>query len=407
MQKLPVDKARPGMVLGKTLYNERGDVLLSRGVTLTAQYIAALKEHGFYTIHVHDGVADDVEPPDILSPRLRNLAGKHLHDVFSLIESVSEVQDEGKQRELMIEAAEAAKPQFAVLYRDVEQIVENVANAETLSGMASLRNHDSYTYDHSLEVTIAGVLLGHRLFLPAQELHQLALGCLCHDIGKLIIPKAILTKPSRLSVEEFSLMRRHPQAGYEAVQHLMGPSDIIARNVVRQHHERQDGTGYPRGLKGSNRFASGRQRYGRGLILPAAEIAGVADVYAALASDRPYRQAMAPAEIVNTIQGMAGSHLNREIVTRFLTVLPTYPISTEVVVISPKLRGYRGIVTDVHPAHLSRPTVRLVFDPQGRTIAPFEVDTSREKDIEIATSSYARLVGFDLTPGRPAVQAGT
>ncbi len=407
MQKVTADKVQPGMTLGKTLYNERGDVLLTRGVKLTAQYIEALKEHGYFSIYVQDGVADDVEPAEVLSDKLRTMTYKHLRDLFAMIESISDVQDESEQKELLIQFAEAAKPQFSALYKDVQQIVEDIGAAETLSGIVTLQSHDTYTYEHSLEVTIAAVMLGHRLFLPVPDLHQLALGALCHDIGKIVVPKAILGKPSHLSSEEFVLVQRHPQAGYETVQHLMGPSDIIARHVVRQHHERQDGTGYPRGLKGSNRFSSGKQAFGQGLILPAAEIAAVADVYAALASDRPYRQAMAPAEIVTTLQSMAGSHLNREIVTRFLTVLPTYPVSTEVVIISPKLQGYRGKVTDVHPAHLNRPTVRILFDPHGRTVAPFEVDTSREKEVEVASTAYAALAGFDLTAGGPAARAGS
>ena len=404
MQKLPIESVRPGMVLAKTLYSERGDVLLSRGVTLTELYISGVVQHGYQFIWVQDGVADDVEPPEVLSPKLRNLANKHLHDIFSTMESICSVQDLGQQRELLINFARTARPQFAALCEDAEQIVENVAYAELLSGMVSLRNHDSYTYDHSLEVATAGVLLGHRLFLSPQEMYQLALGCLCHDIGKLIIPKAILNKPSNLFREELAIIRQHPEAGYTTAQHLMGASDIIARHIVRQHHERQDGTGYPRGLRGSNRFIAGKRAFGQGLILPVAEVAAVADVYCALAFDRPYRKAFPPDQIVTTLLSMAGKHLNREIVARFLTILPVYPIGTRVVVISSKLRGYRGIVTDVHPAHLARPTVRIVFDPQGKSVAPFEVDTSREREIEIATAPYARLAGFDsetaeLMPG--------
>ncbi len=406
MRKVSLDRVQPGMVLGKSLHNERGDVLLSRGVALTPQFIEALREHGYFVIYVQDGVADDVEPPEVLSPRLRNLTYKHLHDLFNIAESISDVQDEVEQKDLLMQFAEGAKPQFATLYDDVAQIVESISDAETLSGIVSLQSHDSYTYEHSLEVTIAGVMLGHRLLLPLSDLHQLALGCLCHDIGKLMVPKAILGKPGRLSKEEFALVQRHPEAGYETMQRVMRSSDIVARQVVRQHHERQDGTGYPRGLRGNNRFTWGKQSFGQGLILPAAEIAAVADVFAALASDRPYRRAMGPAEVVTTLQGMAGPHLNREIVTRFLTILPTYPISTEVVVISRKLQGYRGIVTDVHPAHMNRPTVRMLFDPHGRSIAPFEVDTSKEKEIEVATSSYAELVGFDLEPRSLAANPG-
>ncbi len=407
MRKVTLDIIEPGMILGKDIHNRRGDVLLSAGVTLTEQYIDALKKYGYYIVYIQDGVGDDVEPPDILTPRLRNLTYKHLDELFAVIESVSAVEDPEEQRELLARFARAAKPQFATLYRDVEAIIARVASAEALSGMVSLQSHDSYTYEHSLEVTIAGVMLGQRLFLSEQELRQLTLGCLCHDIGKMVVPKSILNKPTRLSREEFLLIQRHPQTGYDIVQYLMGASDIVARNVVRQHHERQDGTGYPRGLRGSNRFSPGKEVYGQGLMLQSAEIAAVADVYAALASDRPYRQGMSPSEIVAALQSMAGDHLNREIVTRFLSILPTYPISTKVVVISPKLQGYRGIVTDIHPAHLSRPVVRILFDRRGHAVAPFELDTHKEKDIEIATSSYAELVGFDFaSDGHTRISGG-
>ncbi len=398
MHKISVDKLQPGMLLGRAIHNERGDVLLNRGIALTAPYISALSEHGYYSIFIQDGIADDVDPPDLLSPRVRSLTFKHLKDLFSIVESVSSVEDENEQKELLAQFATAAKPQFAELYRDIEKIIDDISNAETLSGIVSLQSHDNYTYEHSLEVTIAGVMLGMRLMISDVEQQQLALGCLCHDIGKIVVPKDILIKPTRLSREEFTLVQKHPQAGYETVQHLMGSSDILARHVVRQHHERQDGTGYPRGLKGSNRFGAGRQSFGQGLILPVAEIAAIADVYSALASDRPYRQAIAPAEVVATLQGMAGTHLNRDIVTRFLTILPSFPVSSEVVVISHKLQGYRGIVTEVSPAHVHRPKVRILFDPHGNMVAPFEVDTSKEKEIEIASSSYAQVAGFELPP---------
>lgn len=235
-------------------------------------------------------------------------------------------------------------------------------------------------------------MLGKRLYLPLQELHQLALGCLCHDIGKTAIPTEILSKPGRLTEDEFSVVMQHPQVGYEAVQQFMGSSDIIARHVVWQHHERQDGSGYPRGLRGNNRFGRAMEpRYGKSLILPSAEIAAVADVYSALASDRPYRRALKPAQIISTLRDMSGSHLNRELVRRFLSMLPTYPVGSEVEVISGRLQGHKGMVTDVNPMEVNRPRIRIMFDPEGRKLTPFEIDTTVERDIELATTSYSRV----------------
>ncbi len=397
MQKVLVERLQPGMILGREVHNERGDTLLVRGVALTSQYIERMRQYGYYAVFVRDGIADDVEPPDILSQKVRSLTFRHLQDVFAIAESAAAIQDENDRKEALASLPTASQPLFASLYRDVEKIVDEVTKAKTVSGLVSLKTHDNYTFEHSLDVAVVGVMLGQRLSLSSRDLHQLALGCLCHDIGKLVVPESILNKPARLSADEFAVVQRHPQAGYEIVQSLMDSSDIIARHVVRQHHERQDGKGYHLGMKGNNRLNIRKQSYGRGFILPAAEIAAVADVYSALASDRPYRQAMTSEEVAAILQGMAGAHLNREIVTRFLSILPAYPVGTEVVVISSKLQGYRGIVTNVDPGDPHRPAVLILFSPQGRTVAPFEVDTRKDRDIEIAASSYAHLVDLELS----------
>ncbi|HEX2922924.1 MAG TPA: HD domain-containing phosphohydrolase, partial [Chloroflexota bacterium] len=205
-----------------------------------------------------------------------------------------------------------------------------------------------------------------------------------HDIGKLVVPKTLLGKPGKLTDEEFAVIQRHPQAGFDAVQHLMGPSDIIARHIVRQHHERQDGKGYPRGLRGTNHFTAVRPTFGQGLILPSAEIAAVADVYSAIASDRPYRPAMHPQQVIVTMRQMAGTHLNRDVVAKFMTILPAFPIGTDVIIVAGRLRGYRGIVTEMKPLDINAPVVRLLYDSRGRTIAPIDVDTSDEEGIVLA-----------------------
>ena len=95
---------------------------------------------------------------------------------------------------------------------------------------------------------------------------------------------------------------------------------------------------------------------------------------------------------MTTLHEIAGSHLNREIVSRFLSILPAYPIGTEVVVISSKLRGYRGVVSELNPRDIHRPRVRIIFDPAGQAIAPMEVNTSEERDVELAMPSYADFV---------------
>ncbi len=393
MRKLYIEQLQEGMILARAIYNDRGDILLARGVKLSSNYIRALRSLGYYAVFVRDGADDDLDPPEVISEQVRVATYKHVRDLFAVVQNVTMQHDrEGKQAALA-HLGDKAAPQIAQLYRDVEQIIDEVMTADTLSGVASLKTHDNYTFEHSVEVTVVGVMLGKRLYLPVQEMHQLALGCLCHDIGKTVVPPGVLSKPGRLTDEEFALVKQHPTAGYEAVQQFMGASDIIARHVVWQHHERQDGTGYPRGLRGDNRFGGAvESRFGRQFILPAAEIAAVADVYSALASDRPYRRALKPPEIVATLGEMAGSHLNRELVRRFLSILPAYPMGTEVVVISQKLQGHRGVVASTPSTDMQRPTIRILFDQYGRRVTPFEVDTAVDREIELAMPAYKEAV---------------
>ena len=393
MRKVYVEQLRPGAILGRTLYNDRGDILLSRGVELSERYIAALKKLGYYAVYIMDGLTDDIEPPEDLSEQVRMATYKHVRELFDVVQSAADIQSKGGKTGLIARMKEAAANQVSQLYRDVEQIVDEILTAETLSGVASLKTHDNYTFEHSIEVAVGGVMLGKRVMMSETDLRQLALGCLCHDIGKISIPPEILNKPGRLTPEEFEQIKQHPQIGYEAAQDFVRPSDLIARHVIWQHHERQDGNGYPRGLKGNNRVGDAIEtRFGRSLMLPAAEIAAVVDVYSAIASDRPYRPAMKANEIVTTLRKMAGSHLNKELVHRFLSVLPTFPVGTEVVVISQKLRNHRGVVIAINPFNIQKPKVRILFDPTGRKITPIEIDTSKETDIELAACTFAEPV---------------
>src|SRR5262249_4815745 len=148
------------------------------------------------------------------------------------------------------------------------------------------------------------------------------------------------------------------------------PNDVLVNQVALQHHERQDGHGYPRRLAGNNRVS--RPKFGNeGRILLIAEIASVADVYDALASERPYRGALAPEAVGETLQAMAGSYLNSELVEVFLSAVPRFPVGMTVRVASGRLAGASGVVARVNRRALDRPVVRLTRDADGR---PIKVD---------------------------------
>jgi len=163
-----------------------------------------------------------------------------------------------------------------------------------------------WTAGHSERVTTMGVKIGETMQLEKDELDVLHRGGLLHDLGKIGVPAAILDKPGKLTEEEYDLMKKHPEIGANILQPIAAYADVIP--IVRQHHERWDGKGYPDGLKG-------RQ------IHQHARIFAVADVYDAIISDRPYRAGMDPDKVIGIIVEGDGSHFETVVVDAFLEVM--------------------------------------------------------------------------------------
>jgi HD domain len=212
----------------------------------------------------------------------------------------------------------------------------------------------------------------------------------------MYINEAILDKPGRLTTEEFDEIKKHPQMGFELIRR-MPVFSILPAHVAFQHHERQDGTGYPRGLIGNNqlgRTLSERMNPKRMLLI--AEIAAVADVYSALTSDRPYRPAMLLHKVAQIIGEMSGPHLNSDVVSLLLHTIPMFPVGHWVEVVTGKYRGWRGVVTELSVVALHQPAIRLLLDERGdRVPTPVEIDLRTHSDLKIK----------GLAPGESPVRA--
>ncbi|HWF51893.1 MAG TPA: HD-GYP domain-containing protein [Solirubrobacteraceae bacterium] len=178
-----------------------------------------------------------------------------------------------------------------------------MATVRALSNAVEAR--DAYTGKHAERVTAYGIEICHAVGLELTDAHALEFGFLLHDIGKVAIPDAILYKPGKLTDKERALMRQHPVIGAEIVRDI----DFLgeATKVVRFHHERWDGSGYPDGLAG-------------GEIPLAARVFAVADVLDALTTDRPYRPASPLAVAREMIVEASGSHFDPDVVTAFIEI---------------------------------------------------------------------------------------
>jgi HD-GYP domain-containing protein (c-di-GMP phosphodiesterase class II) len=193
----------------------------------------------------------------------------------------------------------------------LEQIERNLnrqrqlflSTIEKLTGTVELR--DKYTGEHSQRVTSFATLLGQQLHISAEELELIRIGTPLHDIGKIGIADAILRKPDQLTQEEFEIVKTHATKGAEIIQFMPDLRSILP--IVRSHHERWDGQGYPDGLKGVD-------------IPLLARIVAVADAFDAMVFDTPYRRAQ-PVEIAfDEIESQRGRQFDPDVVAGFLLI---------------------------------------------------------------------------------------
>lgn len=192
-------------------------------------------------------------------------------------------------------------------------IVARDSRAELRALVTALAEADGETYRHSLEVAATATAVGRRLGLGHDQLAEVELGALLHDVGKLRLPPELLAKPGRLTPTELGLIKRHPEWGAEIVGHIAG-LDAVAL-IVRLHHERPDGRGYPHGLT-------------REQIPLAARIVSVCDAYGAMTKRRPYRAPLDVDAALEELERHAGSQFDREVVealTGFVRMLEPVP----------------------------------------------------------------------------------
>lgn len=273
MKQVMNDELKEGMILGQDILDNNMVLFLSTGTILTPQHLRVLRNMNIAVIDIVEKVLDNgASQPLIIEDRL---AGEYKRSVESFKAIFKETRI-GKK--LVHDELEAC----------VAPLLEEIGtNNNIAKRLWQIENCDEYTYDHSVQVCMIATLLGKWLGYKDQELKEIAIAALMHDIGKINIPDEILNKPDELNDEEFKIMKTHATLGYVL---LMNNKEFDENTLmaVFQHHERYDGTGYPHGIKGKD-------------INKYARIVTIADVYSAMISDRIYRRRKTPFEVARII----------------------------------------------------------------------------------------------------------
>lgn len=319
MRFLSLDRVPPSSRLAKPLYSDKGTVLLRQNVELTEPLILRLKGMGYTGVYVEDEISEGIEIVEVVDEKLRIDAANNLEKIITNNGNISE------------------------LMPDISKIVDSVLyNKDVLINVNNLSRHHEYTFSHSVNVGILSVAVGMKLNLTNDQLNQLGAAGILHDVGKLKVPVDIIDKPGALSDEEFLIMKKHPEYGFRTLSNAHEVSALTKAGVY-QHHERFDGTGYPRGLIGNDINLFGR-------------ILAITDTYDAMVTDRAYRKALSPFDSLEFIMGAGGRLFDLTIVEHFTKCITVYPLGS-IVELS---NGVTAIVIKNYNDCILRPLLRNV-----------------------------------------------
>lgn len=283
----------------------------------------------------------------------------------------------------------------AVTAADVAPLVEEIAdavdrNAAAMIRVTRLKRKNEYTYMHSVAVCALMMNLARVIGLAEETVREVGMAGLLHDIGKIAVPDAVLTKPGSLDEDEFALIRAHPMRGHELLNGDPGMS-AIALDVCLHHHERVDGTGYPHGLRADDLSIHAR-------------MGAVCDVYDALTSNRSYKSAWGPGEALSRMMEWEG-HFDPGVLDVFMRSIAIYPPGTLV-----RLRSNRlALVIAEDGRDGSRPWVRAFYATRDRCPMRFEdlrVTDSLRGDAIMGVERGALWFGTDWAAVRQAVLTG-
>lgn len=255
----------------------------------------------------------------------------------------------------------------------VEKITSSVEmNASAIISLSRIRSKDTFTYAHSVAVCALMANLARRLDLDASSQHELAVGGLLHDVGKMLVPSEVLNKPEKLTPGEMDIMRSHVLQGHDLLQRTQNVP-AVALDICLHHHEKVDGTGYPERL------------FGDAISLPA-RMAAVCDVYDAITSHRPYKEAWTPSECLKAMFSWEG-HFDPKILATFIKSVGIYPVGSLVRMES----GNLAVVLDQNDSDLTKPTVRLFYCITRRQRIPFRDEVlDHERDAIVSRENPMR-----------------
>jgi putative nucleotidyltransferase with HDIG domain len=325
-------------ILAKNILSDDGKTLLKAGTKLTKEFIGKLKNYGIFFVYINHDMLGDITDDKKLN-ELKEEALKTLPNIFN---------------DLINRDEKNLKNSLLVVGNLVDHIIET---GNININLYEVKTYDNYTYIHSVDTCIMASFIGMSINLNKNELKELAVAAILHDIGKTKISNEIINKKTPLTNAEFFEIKKHTIYGEKILRTSNTLSDCIIKSVL-QHHERIDGKGYPYGITGN-------------LIHKFTKIISISDVYTAVSANRSYRDRFTPSEAYELILSGSGTMFDSELVSNFRKTFAIYPLGCCIRLSN----GMEGFVVKQNKYFPDKPIVRIIYDSQTSNPLPYyEID---------------------------------
>ncbi len=351
MRLVPTKTITPEMTLAKPVYYNE-NIILNTGINNLYSFKKRLADLGINYVYINDEKSEGIIVNDIIRDETRQKSRGIIKETFSDIVLNRETN-------------------LKVIKNIITELIDDILNAEIImSNLVDIKSYDSYTFEHSVNVAVLSILIAKSMDYNYNQLLQVGIGAILHDIGKILVPQDLIQKSCQLTEEEFNIVKEHVHLGYDYLTDR-GKINPVSRLIVLSHHERNDGSGYPQGLT-----ADAIHRY--------AKITAIADVFDALTSDRIYRQRWSIRETVTYLLSNT-DQFEYEIVNNFVKKVALYPNGTLVLLNN----GWKAIVRSQNYGLPERPVIRVVeYEPGQKIVNPPEINLLDEPELIIDNTYF-------------------
>ena len=330
---------KPGMKLDHPVVDRLGRNLVARGAELDDYMIDSLLKLGIMSVYIQEGEEEENPEQVPASPKAeKNIERLRTEDraKVTLSASIRERVSTGIQ---FIYNNTTSEEMVATTESIADDLMRSIKSNDAIAiDISTLKTSDEYTFKHSVDVATISMIVAKQQGLSPEEVREIGVCGLLHDIGKTKIPNAILNKPGKLDDDEFAIMRQHSTYSYNMIKDRAEFSPAVCLGVL-QHHEKINGSGYPMGVSAEK-------------ICPYAKILSVADIYDALVTERPYKKAYSQRDAVEMIMSMT-MELDITAMKSFLESMILYPVDS-IVELS---NGEQARVVKNIPHYILRPVV--------------------------------------------------